>query len=390
MKQIYLDYSATTPVKKEVLQEMLPFFSEDFGNPSSMIYSLGYRSKEAINTARKRVADLIGADENEIFFTSSGTEADNWALLGAADAMKGKGKHIITSKIEHHAVLNSCAFLEKQGYRVTYLDVGPNGILDPASLAKAITDDTILISIMLINNEIGTVQPVGELSAIAKKHGIFFHTDAVQALGNLHIDVKKLGIDAMSLSAHKIYGPKGTGALYIRKGAEISNFMHGGAQEGARRAGTENLAGIVGFGKAAELARETLDGHIKKTTELREYFIDAILANIPDVTVNGDRVKRHPGNVNVTFDFIEGEAVLSYLDIKGVSASTGSACSSASNVPSHVLAALGLPVEKIYSSLRFTIGAFTTKDDLGYVLSELTNIVNKLRQISPVSKEKGW
>jgi len=389
MKQVYLDYSATTPVKKEVLDEMLPFFSEDFGNPSSL-HTKGQTSKEALQKARKRVADLIGARESEIFFTSSGTEADNWAVFGAADAMKTKGAHIITTKIEHHAMLHSCKFMEKHGCKVTYLDVEPNGLVDPKKLEAAIRDDTILISVMFVNNEIGTIQPIKELCAIAKKHNILFHTDAVQALGNVPIDVKDLNIDLMSISAHKIYGPKGIGALYIKKGAKISNFMHGGAQENKKRAGTENLTGIVGFGKAAELAKAGIEEHIKRNTELRDYFIDQVFAKIPDVTLNGDRKMRHPGNANFTFNYIEGEAMLLHLDMKGIAASTGSACSSASLEPSHVLAALNMPLEYIHGSLRFTIGDFTTKEDLDYTVTELAAIVAELRNISSVSKEKGW
>jgi cysteine desulfurase len=389
MKQVYLDYSATTPVKKEVLQEMLPFFSEDFGNPSSL-YTIGQTSKEAIMKARNRVASLIGARDNDVFFTSSGTEADNWAIFGVTDALKSKGNHVITTKIEHHAMLHSCQFLEKHGYDVTYLDVKPNGIVDPKALEEAITDKTVLISIMFINNEIGTLQPIKELASIARKYKVVFHTDAVQALGNVPIDVKDLGIDLMSVSAHKIYGPKGIGALYIKPGTRISNFMHGGAPENKKRAGTENLTGIVGFGKAAELAKINLDEHIRHSTKLREYFIDQVISRIPDVSLNGDRKLRHPGNANFTFKYIEGEAMLLLLDSKGISASTGSACSSASLVPSHVLSALNMPLEQIHGSLRFTIGDFTSKEDIDYAVSELAEIVEKLRKISPVSREKGW
>ena len=389
MKKVYLDYSATTPVKKEVLQEMLPYFSEDFGNPSSL-YALGQDSKNAVEQARERIAALINADKSEIFFTSSGTEADNWAVFGVADAMDAKGRHIITTKIEHHAMLHSCEFLEKHGYKVTYLDVGNDGIVDPVSLENAITDGTVLISVMFMNNEVGSLQPIKQLCEIARKYKIAFHTDAVQALGNTAIDVKDLGVDLMSVSAHKIYGPKGIGALYIKKGAKISNFMHGGAQEGKRRAGTENLAGIVGFGKAAEIAKNNLGVHIKQVTGQRNYFIDQVLSKIPDVILNGNRELRHPGNANFTFKYIEGEALLLHLDMRGISVSTGSACSSASLVPSHVLSAMNIPVELIHGSLRFTVGDFTTKDDLDYVVEELAGIVARLREISSVSKEKGW
>ena len=389
MRQVYLDYSATTPVKKEVLDAMLPYFSEFYGNPSSL-YAIAGEPKEALAKARKQVADLIGAGEKEITFTSCGTEADNWAVMGAADALKNKGNHIITTKIEHHAMLHSCEFLEKHGYEVTYLDVDSEGLVDPAALEAAITDKTILISIMFVNNEVGTVEPIKELAAIAKKHNILFHTDAVQALGNMEIDVKELGVDMMSMSAHKIYGPKGIGALYIRKGVRISNYMHGGAQENKKRAGTENTAGIVGFGKAAELARIHLQEHIQHTSSLRDYLIQQVQEQIDHVYVNGSREHRHPGNANLTFEFIEGEARLLYLDMNGIAVSTGSACSSASLTPSHVLSAMGVPVERIHGTLRLTVGDMTTKEDIDYVVSTLKNVVNKLREISSVSSKKGW
>lgn len=389
MRQVYLDYSATTPVKKEVLDAMLPYFSEFYGNPSSL-YAIAGEPKEALAKARKQVADLIGAGEKEITFTSCGTEADNWAVMGAADALKNKGNHIITTKIEHHAMLHSCEFLEKHGYEVTYLDVDSEGLVDPAALEAAITDKTILISIMFVNNEVGTVEPIKELAAIAKKHNILFHTDAVQALGNMEIDVKELGVDMMSMSAHKIYGPKGIGALYIRKGVRISNYMHGGAQENKKRAGTENTAGIVGFGKAAELARIHLQEHIQHTSSLRDYLIQQVQEQIDHVYVNGSREHRHPGNANLTFEFIEGEAMLLYLDMNGIAVSTGSACSSASLTPSHVLSAMGVPVERIHGTLRLTVGDMTIKEDIDYVVSTLKNVVNKLREISSVSSKKGW
>ncbi|MCI8647976.1 MAG: cysteine desulfurase NifS [Firmicutes bacterium] len=389
MRQVYLDYSATTPVKKEVLDAMLPYFSELYGNPSSL-YSIAAESKDAIAAARKQVADLIGAGEKEITFTSCGTEADNWAVMGAADALKNKGNHIITTKIEHHALLHTCEFLEKHGYDVTYLDVDKEGRVAPAALEAAITDKTILISIMFINNEVGTIEPVKELAQIAKKHNILFHTDAVQALGNIAIDVKELGIDMMSMSAHKIYGPKGIGALYIRKGVRISNYLHGGAQENKKRAGTENLAGIVGFGKAAELAGNNLQAHIKHTSALRDRLIEKVQAEIDHVYINGSMKHRHPGNANLTFEFIEGEAMLLYLDMNGIAVSTGSACSSASLTPSHVLSAMDIPVERIHGTLRFTVGDMTTEEDIDYVVSTLKNVVNKLREISSVSSKKGW
>lgn len=385
MRQVYLDYSATTPVKKEVLDEMLPYFSEKYGNPSSL-YGIGLSAKSDLNLARAKVAKLIGAEEREIYFTSCGTEADNWALIGTARAKKSKGNHIITSKIEHHAMIHTCEFLEKEDFEVTYLDVDSKGRISLSDLKNAITDKTILISIMFANNEIGTIQPIKEIGEIAKKHGIWFHTDAVQALGNIPINVKELGIDMMSMSAHKIYGPKGVGALYIRKGVVIPSFMNGGAQENKRRAGTENMAGIVGFGKAAELAEANLEEHIKRISELRDYFAEQILNRIPDVEINGCMEHRLPGNINFIFNYIEGEALLLLMDSKGIYASTGSACSSASLTPSHVLEALKLPYEKMHSSIRFTVGDFTTKEDLDYAIEEIVKIVEKLRAISPLNK----
>ncbi|NCE98910.1 cysteine desulfurase NifS [Emergencia sp. 1XD21-10] len=389
MRQVYLDYSATTPVKEEVLQEMIPYFTEQFGNPSSL-YTMGLTSKEAVDKARSQVAALIGADSKEIYFTGCGSEADNWAVFGTVDKFKEKGNHIITTRIEHHAMLHSCEFLEKNGYKVTYLAVEPDGTVKPETLEAAITDQTILISIMMVNNEVGTIEPIKELAAIAKKHGILFHTDAVQALANVPIDVKDLGVDMLSVSAHKIYGPKGIGALYIRKGLRISNYMHGGAQEMGRRAGTENLAGIVGFGKAAELAKINMEEHIAHCSQLRDYLIDRITREIPDTFVNGTMEQRHPGNANITFKYIEGESILLLLDYKGVSVSTGSACSSKSLEPSHVLTALGVPVEMVHGTVRFTVGDFTTKEDIDYTVESLNEIVEKLRALSPVNSEKGW
>ena len=391
MRQVYMDYSATTPVKKEVLDAMIPYFTEHYGNPSSL-YTIGLEAKNAISEARQRLASLIGADEKEIFFTACGTESDNWALFGVSDAKKKKGNHIITTKIEHHAILHSCQFLEKHGFDVTYLDVDENGLVDPEDLKAAITDQTVMVSIMMVNNEVGTVEPVKELVRVTKEKNkdIIFHTDAVQGLGNVPIDVKDLGVDLMSMSAHKIYGPKGTGALFIKKGVRLSNYIHGGAQENKHRAGTENLAGIVGFGKAAQLAQENFDEHVKHCSSLRDYFVQQVLERIPDTQVNGTMEKRHPGNANITFKFIEGESILLLLDSKGVYVSTGSACSSASLTPSHVLTALGVPVEMIHGTVRFSIGDFTTKEDLDYVLDELTKIVARLREISSVSEKKGW
>ena len=386
MRQVYLDYSATTPVKQEVLEEMLPYFTEKFGNPSSL-YGIGLNAKSDLSLARAKVAKLMGADEREIYFTSCGTEADNWAVIGAARAKKAKGNHIITSNVEHHALMHTCEYLEKEGFEVTYLEVDSKGRISLSDLENAITDKTILISIMFANNEIGTIQPVKEIGEIAKKHGVWFHTDAVQALGNVPINVKELGIDMMSVSAHKIYGPKGVGALYIRKGVVIPSFIHGGAQENKRRAGTENLAGIVGFGKAAELAEENLEEHIKTVSGLRDYFAEQVLARIPDVEINGSMEYRLPGNINFIFNYIEGESLLLLMDAKGIYASTGSACSSASLTPSHVLKALNLPYEKMHSSIRFSIGDFTTREDLDYTIEELVKIVERLRAISPLNRQ---
>jgi len=389
MRNVYLDYSATTPVKEEVLQEMIPYFTEKFGNPSSL-YDKGLESKDAVTTAREQVAALINAKPQEVFFTAGGTEADNWAVFGAAEKLKEKGNHIITTKVEHHAMLHSCAHLEKQGFEVTYLGVDENGLIDLKELEEAITDKTILISIMLVNNEIGTVQPIKEAAAIAKAHKILFHTDAVQGLGNVPIDVKEMGVDLMSMSSHKIYGPKGVGALYIRKGVRIDNLLHGGAQESKKRAGTENLTGIVGFGKAAELAKANFDAHVAHCSELRNYMKDRILSEIPDTFVNGTLESRHPGNLNITFKYIEGESILLLLNQFGISVSTGSACSSTSLEPSHVLSALGVPVEMIHGTVRFTVGDFTTKEDIDYVIEKLTAIVTRLRELSPVNAQKGW
>ena len=389
MRNVYMDYSATTPVKEEVLQEMLPYFTEKFGNPSSL-YDLGLESKDAVTHAREQVAALIGAQPKEVFFTAGGTESDNWVVFGAADKLKEKGNHIITTKVEHHAMLHSCQFLEKHGYEVTYLDINEDGMVTPEMLEAAITDKTILISIMMVNNEIGTVMPIKELAAVAKAHKILFHPDAVQALGNVPIDVKDMGIDLMSVSSHKIYGPKGTGALYIRRGVQLSNFVHGGAQESKKRAGTENLVGIVGFGKAAEVAKRDFDKHVEHCSTLRNHLVERVLAEIPNTFVNGTMEHRHPGNASITFEYIEGEAILLFLNQAGISVSTGSACSSTSLEPSHVLTALGVPVEKIHGTVRFTIGDFTTMEDVDYVVDTLKSVVTRLREISSVNTQKGW
>ena len=389
MKQVYLDYSATTPVKEEVVKEMLPYYTEVYGNPSSL-YDAGLEAKAGLDKARERVAKLINADGREIFFTSCGTESDNWVLEGVADALKAKGNHIITSKIEHHAILHTCEYLEKHGFEVTYLDVDSEGVVKPEVLEKAIKPQTILVSIMMVNNEIGTIQPIKELTAVAKKHGILFHTDAVQGLGNVHIDVKDLGVDFLSMSAHKIYGPKGIGALYMKKGLKISTFMHGGAQESKKRAGTENVAGIAGFGKAAEMAMEGLDEHIEHSTQMRNYLWEKIEKNITGVQLNGSRDLRHPGNLNVSFDYIEGEAILLMLNGNGIAVSTGSACSSKSLAPSHVLDAIGVSITKMNGTIRFTVGDFTTKEDIDYVADVLIKIVKRLRELSPVTGQEGW
>lgn len=392
-RKVYLDYSATTPVRDEVLKEMLPYFTEHFGNASSL-YTIGLESKAAIDKAREQVANLIGASPKEIYFTGGGSESDNWVLESIANDMKskGKGNHIITSRIEHHAVLHTCQFLEKNGYEVTYLDVERDGTVTPEALEKAIRDDTVLISIMYINNEIGTIEPIRELAEVAHKHRILFHTDAVQAVGNTPIDVKAAGIDMLSMSSHKIYGPKGEGALYVRRGVRIPSFIHGGAQEMGKRAGTENLAGIVGFGKAAELAKQNLENHVRHCSELRDYLVQQIMEKIPDVYLNGpaDMSRRHPGNANITFEYIEGESILLLLDSFGIAVSTGSACSSKSLEPSHVLSAIGVPDEMIHGTIRFTVGDFTTKEDIDYTVECLVKVVERLREISSVNSQKGW
>ncbi len=390
MRRVYLDYSATTPVKDEVFKEMLPYYTELYGNPSSL-YSEGLEAKEGLDHARKQVASLINAEEREIIFTSCGTEADNWVLEGVAGSLKNRGKHIITTKIEHHAILHTCEYLEKHGYDITYLDVDSDGFVSPETLEKAITEDTILISIMMVNNEIGTVEPIRELAAVAKKHSVYFHTDAVQGLGNINIDVKDLGVDFMSMSAHKIYGPKGVGALYMRKGIKIPNFMHGGAQESKKRAGTENVAGIVGFGKAAELACKNMSDHISNCSSLRDYFWQQVEDKISGVQLNGPKDgRRHPGNLNISFDYIEGESILLMLDGFGISVSTGSACSSKSLVPSHVLEAIGVSITKMNGTVRFTVGDFTTKNDIDYTVDALVKVVERLRELSPVTGQEGW
>ncbi|QIB26498.1 cysteine desulfurase NifS [Caloranaerobacter azorensis] len=382
-RYVYMDYAATTPVKKEVLEEMMPYFTEKYGNPSS-IYRIGRESRAAIDEARERVAKIIGAKPKEIYFTSGGSESDNWAIKGVAFANRDKGNHIITSKIEHHAVLHACEYLEKHGFEVTYLDVDEYGIVDLEQLKNAITDKTILITIMFANNEIGTIQPIQEIGKIAREKGVYFHTDAVQAIGNVEIDVNKLNIDLLSMSAHKFYGPKGVGVLYIREGVKIHPYIHGGAQEKNRRAGTENVAGIVGLAKALELAYENLEEHNKKLVYLRDKLIKEVTNKIDYVRVNGHPEKRLPGNVNFSIEFVEGEALLLSLDMMGIAASSGSACTSGSLDPSHVLLAIGLPHEIAHGSLRFTLGDFNTEEDVDYVVESLVKIVERLREMSPL------
>lgn len=383
MRNVYMDYSATTYVKPEVVEEMMPYFTEKFGNPSSF-YGISRETKRAIDKAREQVASTLKCLPEEIYFTGGGSEADNWAIKGIATAHRKKGNHIITTKIEHHAVLHSCEFLEKFGYEVTYLDVDKEGFINLEELRNAITDRTILVSIMFANNEIGTIQPIKEIGEICREKKVLFHTDAVQAVGNVPIDVKEMNIDLLSLAGHKVYGPKGIGALYIRKGVRIDNLIHGGAQERNRRAGTENIASIVGIGKAMEIAENNLKEHTEKLTKLRDRLIDGLL-KIPYTTLNGPRgEKRLPGNVNVRFQFIEGESILLSLDFKGVCASSGSACTSGSLDPSHVLLSIGVPHELAHGSLRLTLGEDSTEEDVDYVIEVLPPIIQRLRDMSPL------
>jgi cysteine desulfurase len=382
-KMIYMDHSATTPVKKEVLEEMLPYFSEFYGNPSS-VYQLSSKSKLAIDKAREQVAKGMGAKKNEIYFTGGGSESDNWAIKGIAYRHREKGNHIITTKIEHHAVLHTCEYLQKQGFEVTYLDVDEFGMVRLEDLEASIKDNTILISIMFANNEIGTIQPIKEIGEIARKHKVLFHTDAVQAVGSVKIDVNEMNIDLLSMSAHKLYGPKGVGALYIRQGTRIDPLIAGGAQERNKRAGTENIAGIVGTGKAVELAYDHLEENNSKLISLRERLIKGIQDNISHVRLNGHPEKRLPGNVNFCFQFIEGEALLLSLDMVGVAGSSGSACTSGSLDPSHVLLSIGLPHEIAHGSLRLSLGISNTEEEVDYVVDQLIGIVDRLRKMSPL------
>lgn len=382
-KRIYMDHAATTYVKPEVLDAMTPYFTEHFGNPSS-IHSFARETKKAIDHAREQVANAIGATPSEIFFTSGATESDNWALRGMAYQHKNKGNHIITTAIEHHAILHTCQALEKQGFEVTYLEVDENGLVTPEQVKNAITDKTILVSVMFANNEIGTIEPIEQIGAVCKEKGVVFHTDAVQAFGAVPIDVNKMNIDLLSITGHKLYGPKGTGALYIRKGVILKNLIEGGAQERGKRPGTENIAGIVGLGKAAELANEHMEENAARLTALRDQLIDGILQQIPETRLNGHRTKRLPNNVNICFRYIEGESLLLLLDRAGIAASSGSACTSGSLDPSHVLLAIGLPHEIAHGSLRLTLGACTTEEDVLYTIETLKTIVERLRQMSPL------
>ena len=376
MKIKYFDNAATTQVNQDVIKEMLPYFSIEYGNPSSL-YSIGRRAKRALEEARRKIANIINCKPNEIYFTSCGTESDNLAIKGIAYANKEKGKHIITSKIEHPAVLNTCKELEEQGYKVTYLDVDQNGIVNVEQLKASIKTDTILITIMFANNEIGTIQPIEEIGKIAKENNIIFHTDAVQAMGNLKIDVKKLNINALSMSAHKFYAPKGIGALYVGEDVNFKQIQNGGHQEKKKRAGTENLAEIVGMSKALELIYKNFENHNNKIKELRDYYIEKIQNNIVDSKLNGDRINRLPGNANMSFKNINAEELLFKLDDKGICASAGSACSSGSTSPSHVLTAIGLPPEWANGTLRVTIGMNNTKEEVDYLINALVEIVNK-------------
>lgn len=383
-RRIYMDNAATTATRPEVLEAMLPYFTQHYGNPSS-IHAFGRDARRAMENARKQVAAALNCEPREVYFTAGGSESDNWAIRCALQ--NKQGKHIITSAIEHHAVLHTCEYMEKQGYEVTYLPVDEFGIVSVEDVKNAIRPDTALITIMAANNEIGTIQPIEEIGKIAKEAGILFHTDAVQAIGAIPVDVKEWNVDMLSLSGHKFHAPKGVGALYIRKGIRISNLIYGGAQERGLRAGTENLPGIVGLGKAIELAVAELQEYSERLTMLRDKLIDGILANIPDVQLNGHRTQRLPGNVNVSVRYVEGEALLMRLDLAGIAASSGSACTSGSLDPSHVLLAIGLPHEIAHGSLRLSLGNDTTEEDVDYVIETLPNIVNTLRAMSPLNAE---
>lgn len=383
MKRIYLDYAATTPTRSEVVRAMMPYFTDVFGNPSG-IYSYGQEAKGVIEEARVKVADLIGAQDKEIVFMSGGTEADNFALTGIAYANENKGNHIITTSIEHHAVMETCKFLEKRGLEVTYLPVDKYGLVQSGDVKRAITDKTILISVIHANNEMGAIEPIAEIGQVAKEAGVYFHTDAVQTVGHIPLDVNELKVDLLAMSGHKLYGPKGVGALYVRRGTRLIPFLHGGGQERGRRAGTENVAGIVGFGRAVELAQKEMGGEAERLTYLRDKLVKGLLKRIDHTRLNGHPTKRLPNNVNISVDFIEGESMLLNLDLEGICASTGSACSSASLESSHVLLAMGTPPEQAHGSLRLTLGKWTTEDEIERVLDVLPGIVTKLRAMSPL------
>lgn len=383
MNTIYLDNNATTKTDEEVVRAMMPYLLENYGNPSS-IYKIGRENKKVVEDSREKVAQILNCEPNEIYFTSGGSESDNTAIRGFAYNHKNKGNHIITSKIEHPAVLETCKQLEKEGFEVTYIGVNENGIINLEELIKSIKPTTTLITIMFANNEIGTIQPIETIGKIAKEHNIIFHTDAVQAVGNIKIDVKKLNIDSLSLSAHKFYGPKGIGVLYIKKGIHFNKFINGGHQERNKRAGTENIAGIVGLAKAMELAYQNLEEHNNKIKKLRDYYVNQVKEKIPYIKINGDMEKRLPGNSNISFRFIEGEGLLLNLDLKGICASSGSACTSGSLDPSHVLLAIGLPHEIAHGSLRISIGKYNTKEEIDYVVESLVEIVGRLREMSPL------
>lgn len=385
-KLIYLDNAATTKTAPEVVEAMLPYFTEYYGNAST-VYELGGQSKKAMNESREAIADVLGAKAEEIYFTAGGSESDNWALKATAEAYKDKGNHIITSKIEHHAILHTCEYLEKQGFEITYLDVDENGKVKLSELEKAIRPTTILISIMYANNEIGTIQPIREIGEIAHKHGILFHTDAVQAFAQVPINVDECHIDMLSASGHKLNGPKGIGFLYIRKGVKIRSFVHGGAQERKRRAGTENIPGIVGLGAAAKRAAKSMKERTDREIELRDYLIDRILKEVPYTRLNGDRRDRLPNNANFSFQFIEGESLLIMLDMEGICGSSGSACTSGSLDPSHVLLAIGLPHEIAHGSLRLTLSEETTKEEIDFVIETIKKIVERLRSMSPLYED---
>ncbi len=385
-KFIYLDHAATTAARPEVVEAMLPYFTEKFGNPSS-VYTFSQQNKAVITQCRDVIANSLNAKSNEIYFTAGGSESDNWALKATAEAYASKGKHIITTKIEHHAILHTAQYLEQRGFEVTYLDVDENGIVKLDQLKAAIRPDTILISVMFANNEIGTIEPIKEIGEIAHEHGIIFHTDAVQAYGQVPIDVDEYHIDMLSASGHKLNGPKGIGFLYIRTGLKLRSFIHGGAQERSRRAGTENVTGIVGLAKAVEIAFATMEDRTKKETAMRDHLIDRLLAEVPYARLNGHRTKRLPNNVNISFQFIEGESMLIMLDMKGICASSGSACTSGSLDPSHVLLAIGLPHEIAHGSLRMTLGEENTMEEMDYVADQIKEIVTKLRAMSPLYED---